>query len=143
MQCSVLLPLPPSLCRPAAQYLPPAACVAPPLPQVEPGSKISLGRVLALKSGGKFSVGQPYLENVAVHAEVLEELKGPKASTKHELHESACSLHAWARAGMQCWEGEAPRGRAACRLHVTLCSAAVAHIVVRAAVQPCLRLLPP
>ncbi|KAL4427120.1 hypothetical protein ABPG77_001124 [Micractinium sp. CCAP 211/92] len=46
--------------------------------EVEPGSKISLGRVLALKSGGKFSVGQPYLENVAVHAEVLEELKGPK-----------------------------------------------------------------
>lgn len=56
-----------------------AAC--PPL-QVEPGSKIALGRVLALKSGGKFSVGQPYLEGVAVHAEVLEELKGPKASRR-------------------------------------------------------------
>ena len=50
-----------------------------PLPtQVEPGSRIQLGRVLALKSGGKFSVGQPYMEGVTVEAEVLEELKGPK-----------------------------------------------------------------
>ncbi|PSC74226.1 50S ribosomal L21 [Micractinium conductrix] len=46
--------------------------------EAEPGSKLAMGRVLALKSGGKFQVGQPYLEGVAVHAEVLEELKGPK-----------------------------------------------------------------
>lgn len=45
---------------------------------MEPGSRIQLGRVLALKSGGKFSVGQPYMEGVTVEAEVLEELKGPK-----------------------------------------------------------------
>lgn len=45
---------------------------------MEPGRRIQLGRVLALKSGGKFSVGQPYLEGVAIEAEVMEELKGPK-----------------------------------------------------------------
>lgn len=50
--------------------------------QVEPGSRIQLGRVLALKQGGQFSVGQPYLEGVKVEAEVLEELKGPKVGWK-------------------------------------------------------------
>jgi large subunit ribosomal protein L21 len=45
----------------------------------EPGSKIKFGRVLALKKdGGKLSVGAPYVENAAVEAEVLEELRGPK-----------------------------------------------------------------
>lgn len=43
-----------------------------------PGSRIQLGRVLALKQGGQFSVGQPYVEGATVEAEVLEELKGPK-----------------------------------------------------------------
>jgi large subunit ribosomal protein L21 len=47
-------------------------------PQAEPGSRIQLGRVLALKNEGTFTVGTPYLENVKVEAEVLEELKGPK-----------------------------------------------------------------
>lgn len=46
--------------------------------QAEPGSTIKLGRVLAHKAGGKFTVGQPYLANVEVEALVLEELKGPK-----------------------------------------------------------------
>lgn len=46
--------------------------------QVEAGSKIRFGRVLALKQDGKFTVGAPYLEGAAVEAEVLEELKGPK-----------------------------------------------------------------
>lgn len=46
--------------------------------QAEPGSKIQFGRVLAHKSEGAFNVGRPYLENVTVEAEVLEELKGPK-----------------------------------------------------------------
>ncbi|EFN53470.1 hypothetical protein CHLNCDRAFT_136744 [Chlorella variabilis] len=46
--------------------------------EAEPGSKIQLGRVLAHKAGGKFAVGQPYVEGVKVEAEVLEELKGPK-----------------------------------------------------------------
>lgn len=46
--------------------------------QAEPGSTIKLGRVLAHKSGGKFTVGQPYLSGVTVEAQVLEELKGPK-----------------------------------------------------------------
>jgi ribosomal protein L21 len=45
---------------------------------VDVGDKIRLGRVLALKQGGEFTVGKPYLENVAVEAEVLEELRGPK-----------------------------------------------------------------
>jgi large subunit ribosomal protein L21 len=46
--------------------------------EAPPGAKIALGRVLALKSGGAFAVGRPYLEGAAVHAEVMEELKGPK-----------------------------------------------------------------
>lgn len=46
--------------------------------QAEPGTKIQLGRVLALKQDGKFNVGKPYVEGAVVEAEVLEELKGPK-----------------------------------------------------------------
>lgn len=46
--------------------------------QAEPGSKIQLGRVLAIKHDGKFHVGQPFLEGAKVEAEILEELKGPK-----------------------------------------------------------------
>lgn len=49
-----------------------------PIPQAEPGCTIKLGRVLAHKAGGKFTVGQPYLGAVTVEALVLEELKGPK-----------------------------------------------------------------
>lgn len=45
---------------------------------VEAGSKIQLGRVLALKSNGEFKVGQPYLDGVSVEAEIMEEMKGPK-----------------------------------------------------------------
>uniref|UniRef100_A0A7S1SNN5 Uncharacterized protein n=1 Tax=Tetraselmis chuii TaxID=63592 RepID=A0A7S1SNN5_9CHLO len=46
--------------------------------EAAPGSKIQLGRVLAARNEGDFMVGQPYLENVTVEAEVMEELKGPK-----------------------------------------------------------------
>ena len=46
--------------------------------QAEPGSKVQFGRVLAHKANGSFVAGQPYLENVRVEAEILEELKGPK-----------------------------------------------------------------
>jgi ribosomal protein L21 len=46
--------------------------------QAEPGSKVQLGRVLALKHEGVFHVGRPYLESVLVEAEVLDEVKGPK-----------------------------------------------------------------
>lgn len=42
------------------------------------GARIKFGRVLALKNQGKLTVGTPYLENVHVEAEVLEELRGPK-----------------------------------------------------------------
>ncbi|GIL50997.1 hypothetical protein Vafri_7067 [Volvox africanus] len=42
------------------------------------GSKIQFGRVLALKHDGKLTVGQPYLSNVKVEAEIIEELRGPK-----------------------------------------------------------------
>lgn len=49
-----------------------------PLFQAEPGSKIQFGRVLALKADGEFHVGRPYLPNVTVEAEIIEELKGPK-----------------------------------------------------------------
>ncbi|KAG2429041.1 hypothetical protein HXX76_011283 [Chlamydomonas incerta] len=46
--------------------------------KVDVGSKIKFGRVLALKHEGKLTVGKPYLENVSVEAEVIEELRGPK-----------------------------------------------------------------
>jgi len=46
--------------------------------EVEAGSTIQLGRVLALKSNGEFKVGQPYLDGVTVEAEIMEEMKGPK-----------------------------------------------------------------
>jgi len=46
--------------------------------QAEPGSRVQLGRVLALKDEGVFTVGKPYLESVVVEAEVLEDAKGPK-----------------------------------------------------------------
>ena len=42
------------------------------------GSTIKFGRVLAIKSGPKLTVGMPYLETVNVEAEVQEELRGPK-----------------------------------------------------------------
>lgn len=42
------------------------------------GDTIRLGRVLAHKADGEFKVGQPYLDNVAVEAEILEEFRGPK-----------------------------------------------------------------
>jgi large subunit ribosomal protein L21 len=45
---------------------------------VGPGSKIKFGRVLALKMDGKLTVGTPYLENVTVEADVIEEMRGPK-----------------------------------------------------------------
>eukprot|EP01023_Acetabularia_acetabulum_P034530 TRINITY_DN3241_c0_g1_i5.p1 TRINITY_DN3241_c0_g1~~TRINITY_DN3241_c0_g1_i5.p1 ORF type:complete len:184 (-),score=22.50 TRINITY_DN3241_c0_g1_i5:485-1036(-) len=46
--------------------------------QAEPGSRISFGRVLAIKKDGDFHVGQPYLTAATVQAEILEEFKGPK-----------------------------------------------------------------
>ncbi len=49
-----------------------------PFSQAEEGSKIQFGRVLALKHDGKFNVGRPFLPDVTVEAEILEELKGPK-----------------------------------------------------------------
>jgi ribosomal protein L21 len=48
--------------------------------EAEPGSKIQLGRVLALKSAGEFKVGKPYLEGITVEAEIMEEMKGPKVT---------------------------------------------------------------
>ena len=46
--------------------------------QAEPGSKLLLGRVLALKEAGQFHVGRPYLEDVRVEADVMAEVKAPK-----------------------------------------------------------------
>eukprot|EP01025_Chloroclados_australasicus_P055498 TRINITY_DN6731_c0_g1_i1.p2 TRINITY_DN6731_c0_g1~~TRINITY_DN6731_c0_g1_i1.p2 ORF type:complete len:186 (-),score=9.22 TRINITY_DN6731_c0_g1_i1:386-943(-) len=46
--------------------------------QAEPGSRISFGRVLAMKKNGNFHVGQPYLTGATVQAEIIEEFKGPK-----------------------------------------------------------------
>ncbi|KAK9833978.1 hypothetical protein WJX81_000391 [Elliptochloris bilobata] len=46
--------------------------------EAEPGSKLLLGRVLALKEAGQFHVGRPYLEDVRVEANVMAEVKAPK-----------------------------------------------------------------
>ena len=46
--------------------------------QAQPGSKVQLGRVLALKDEGVFHVGRPYLETVKVEAEIIDDVKGPK-----------------------------------------------------------------
>ena len=62
----------------------------PAFSQAEPGCTIKLGRVLAHKAGGKFTVGQPYLGAVTVEALVLEELKGPKLIVRSPTPHTAC-----------------------------------------------------
>jgi large subunit ribosomal protein L21 len=44
----------------------------------QPGSSYLLDQVLLTVDGDNIQVGAPYLENVAVAAEVLEQLKGEK-----------------------------------------------------------------
>ena len=48
------------------------------LTQAEVGSKIKFGRVLALKHKGELHLGKPWMENVTVEAEIIEELKDKK-----------------------------------------------------------------
>eukprot|EP00775_Hariotina_reticulata_P009764 gene9764-9921_t len=55
--------------------------------QVDVGDTIRLGRVLALKRGDEFNVGRPYLEDVNIEAEVVEELRGPKVRLQQEQQE--------------------------------------------------------
>jgi MarR-like DNA-binding transcriptional regulator SgrR of sgrS sRNA len=52
--------------------------------QVDVGDTIRLGRVLALKRGDDFNVGRPYLDNVNIEAEVVEELRGPKVGLQQQ-----------------------------------------------------------
>jgi ribosomal protein L21 len=59
--------------------------------QAEPGSKVQFGRVLAHKANGSFVAGHPYLENVRVEAEILEELKGPKLIVRTCHYSRVCS----------------------------------------------------
>ena len=42
------------------------------------GSLVKLPRVVALKADGDFSLGEPYLQDVNVEAEILEEYRAPK-----------------------------------------------------------------
>lgn len=44
----------------------------------EAGASIALDRVLALSDGTSLTVGTPAVEDVAVTAEILEHLRGPK-----------------------------------------------------------------
>lgn len=46
--------------------------------QAPAGSTVNFPRVLAVRDGEKFEVGHPYLDNVTVQAEILEEVRGPK-----------------------------------------------------------------
>ncbi|KAL6784901.1 PRPL21 [Auxenochlorella protothecoides x Auxenochlorella symbiontica] len=46
--------------------------------EAAPGSTIRLGRVLAHKANGDIRFGTPYLEDVAVHAKVLDHMQGEK-----------------------------------------------------------------
>jgi ribosomal protein L21 len=59
--------------------------------QAEPGSTIEFGRVLAHKTQDGFKVGRPYLTDVVVQAEVLEEIKGPKITVGLTVQGFRCS----------------------------------------------------
>lgn len=48
------------------------------LGEVKPQEKITIKEVLFLRSKKGVQVGTPHIEGVAVHAECLEEVKGPK-----------------------------------------------------------------
>lgn len=57
--------------------------------QIPPGSVVNFPRVLARKKDGDLEIGQPFLEDVTVEAEILEELRGPKlviAKFKRKKH---------------------------------------------------------
>merc|ERR1719198_2850083 len=43
--------------------------------KAEVGSKVHLGRILAVKDSGKFHVGAPWIGNAAVEAEILDTFK--------------------------------------------------------------------
>ena len=43
-----------------------------------PGDVVSFGRVLAVKDGNDMWVGQPYLGDATVEAEIIQDFKGPK-----------------------------------------------------------------
>ncbi len=45
---------------------------------VEPGTEVSLDRVLMLADGDQFSVGTPTVKDAVVKAKVVEHFKGPK-----------------------------------------------------------------
>ncbi|CAD7699594.1 unnamed protein product [Ostreobium quekettii] len=44
----------------------------------DPGATVKFPRVLAAKDNGRLRVGQPYLEDVTVEGDIVEELRGPK-----------------------------------------------------------------
>lgn len=44
----------------------------------EPGSTIELGEVLLLQTGGKTTLGSPFVSGAAVKARVVQPSKGPK-----------------------------------------------------------------
>lgn len=46
--------------------------------QAEPGTMYALDRVLLSVDGDTVNIGAPYLENIAVMAKVLEQIKGEK-----------------------------------------------------------------
>ena len=48
--------------------------------KASPGDVVSFGRVLAVKDEDVFHVGRPYVEDVTVEAEIIEEFKGPKVT---------------------------------------------------------------
>ncbi|GMH33249.1 hypothetical protein BSKO_01083 [Bryopsis sp. KO-2023] len=57
--------------------------------QAPPGATVKFPRVLALKNDGEFTVGRPFLEDVKVEAEILDEIRGPKvivAKYKRKKH---------------------------------------------------------
>jgi len=87
------------------------------------GDTIRIGRVLAHKVNGEFKVGQPYLEDVQVEAEILEEFRGPKVRgllpwssqqqqcSGGQQHMSFCGEFQWggfclgpAAARVLCWQ---------------------------------------
>ena len=76
------------------------------------GSKIALGRVLAVKAGGAFRVGTPYVDGAVVEAEVVDdEAKGPKLTVFKFKNKSHYKVR---RGGREGGGGRGGRRGAAC-----------------------------
>jgi large subunit ribosomal protein L21 len=69
---------------------------------LEPNSNLIIDEVLAIMIDGNFIFGQPYLENVKVHASVIDDVKGDKVinfkyKPKKNYHRTVCHRQHFSR----------------------------------------------